>query len=397
MPKLSEPLTDKTIQRLKSGSKYDGGCKGLQIQVMPDARKRWSYHFTDGVKRNTRRLGYYPEMTLEAAREQGVLIQAAILQGVNVDLILGRSDAVTHAAATQVIEEEGLTLKAVVSAYLIHFTPQWSTANKTLIEHRIEKDVLPTFGARPIKSIEGLELLEHLKTVHRRAPETSKRVYSILVQIWRFAILYKYADSSPLLGFKAGDVGKVVTNHLDAIIEPSEFGAMLRQIKEHPSVVTRAALLTSAHCFIRSFALRHATWDEVDFERRQWVVPMAHMKVKTQNHLIPLSTQMLQIFRELKTYTGDSGLIFPSFEKRPLSDGTLSMALKRIGVKHTQHGFRASFRTLADEQLRQPIDLIEHQLAHVVKDPLGRAYNRTTKIEDRRVMMQLWSDYIDSL
>jgi integrase len=399
MPKIAQPLTDKIIQRLTKGSKTDGLAKGLQVQVLPDCRKRWTLNFTDASgNRNTRRLGFYPEVTLAQAREQTTLVRAALLQGTSVDLMLGRAEAVTQSAAEKIVADEGLSLKSVVTAYLIHYSSKWSEANKHLIENRLEKDILPTFGNRPIRSIEGLELLDHLKGVHARAPETSHRLYSVLAQLWRFAILYKYALTSPLASFKTGDIGKVAENHLDAIIDPGEFGALMRQIKEFPSIVTRAALLVSAHCFVRSSELRYGRWDEVDLERREWIIAKDRMKVKVQDHLIPLSTQVVQILSELRKYTGDTEYLFPSHVRsRPISNGTIGMALKRFGVKHTQHGFRASFRTFADERLRIPVDIIEHQLAHTVKDPLGRAYNRTSKIEERRHMMQAYSDYIDSL
>ena len=165
-------------------------------------------------------------------------------------------------------------------------------------------------------------------------------------------------------------------------------------------VITRSAMQLLPLVFLRPGELRKGRWDEIDFVNDQWNVPADRMKMKLP-HIVPLSHQALRILKELYLVTGCSGWIFPGRSwSQPISDMTINAGLRYLGwgpEQITGHGFRAIARTLLDEQLHFRIDYIEHQLAHAVRDPLGRAYNRTTHLEERRAMMQAWADYLDTL
>jgi integrase len=167
------------------------------------------------------------------------------------------------------------------------------------------------------------------------------------------------------------------------------------------SFVTKCALRLAPLVFVRPGELRQAQWAEINFDTAEWNIPAERMKMK-QAHLVPLSRQAVEILRELKPLTGSSPYVFPSLRSsaRPMSNNAILAALRRMGYTKddmTGHGFRAMARTILDEILHVRPDFIEHQLAHAVRDPNGRAYNRTAHLEERKKMMQLWSDYLDGL
>jgi hypothetical protein len=213
-------------------------------------------------------LGEYPATTLAHARELALTTQAAAVNGGDVDVALARPKAIVKAKAAEELAEHGEQLGRVMEAYLAHYARQWSESNLRLVRKRLEKDIIPKYGKTPIKDIEAADLLMHLQKIHDRAPETSHRIYSILAQLWRFARFNKHTDRSPLDTFKVGEIGKVPEGHLDAIVEPGEFGVLLGAIYRHPSIVTRPASLRPLLPAILRTALR-----DVGRVRPRW----AHM------------------------------------------------------------------------------------------------------------------------
>ncbi len=190
--------------------------------------------------------------------------------------------------------------------------------------------------------------------------------------------------------------------HFASIVDPKKIGALLRAIDGYEGfLVTKCALSLAPLVFVRPSELRHAEWSEIDLDKAEWMIPAEKMKMR-QPHLVPLSKQAMALLQELYPLTGTRKYLFPSLltSQRPMSDNTINSALKRLGYDSTEitgHGFRAMARTLLDEVLGFRPDVIEHQLAHAVKDPLGRAYNRTSHLELRREMMQKWADYLGTL
>ena len=167
------------------------------------------------------------------------------------------------------------------------------------------------------------------------------------------------------------------------------------------SAITKSALRLAPLVFVRPGELRMAEWQEIDLDQAEWTIPAGRMKMR-QPHLVPLSVQAVQILRELHPLTGRARFVFPSARTtlRPMSNNAVLAALRRLGFSKdemTGHGFRAMARTVLDEILHVRPDYIEHQLAHAVRDPLGRAYNRTAHLAERKIMMQQWADYLDRL
>jgi len=260
----------------------------------------------------------------------------------------------------------------------------------------------PHIGARPIGIIEAPELLAPVRMIEECGKgETAKRTLLNAGQVFRFAVATGRAKRDPTADLR-GALAPVKANHHPAIIEPKAFGALLRAIDAYPGEpVTRAALRLLPLVFTRPGELRLAEWAEFDLDRATWSIPSQRMKMK-QPHIVPLSAQAVTILRELHPLTGRRRLVFPSLRSRdrPMADATLTVALRRLGFTRDEvvpHGFRATARTLLDEVLGVRPDLIEHQLAHAVKDPNGRAYNRTAHLAERRTMMQKWADYCDGL
>lgn len=235
----------------------------------------------------------------------------------------------------------------------------------------------------------------------RGALETAHRIRTICGQVFRYAIATGRADRDPAADLK-GALPPYKPKHLAAITDPAKVGDLLRAIDGYQgSFVVKCALQLAPQVFVRPGELRQAQWSEINFEQAEWNIPSERMKIK-KSHSVPLSVQAMEILRELKALTGRSQFLFPSARSnaRPLSNNALNAALRRMGFEKdemTTHGFRALARTILDEVLGFRPEIIEHQLAHVVKDPLGRAYNRTTHLVERKKMMQDWADYLDHL
>ena len=242
------------------------------------------------------------------------------------------------------------------------------------------------------------------RIVDRGAVETAHRTLQNVRQVMRFAVATGRAERDATAALQ-GALPYSGSNHLAAVTDPIQLGELLRAIDGYQGTpVVNGALRCAPQVFVRPRELRRAEWQEVDLgapDGPLWSIPGEKMK-GGRPHMVPLSWQAEAILSELQPITGSGRFIFPGARSadRPMSDNAILAALRRMGFEKeavTGHGFRATARTLLDEALRIPVHLIEHQLSHSVRDPLGRAYNRTTHLEERRVMMQRWSDYLDRL
>ncbi len=267
---------------------------------------------------------------------------------------------------------------------------------------RLENYIFPLLSTCAMREIAAPQLLEALRRIeYKGALETAHRVHQICGQIFRYAVATGRADRDITVDLK-GALSPVRVKHYASIIEPKKTGELLRAIHGYDGFfVTQCALRLAPLVFVRPGELRKAECSEIDLNKAEWCIPAEKMKTR-QPHIVPLSTQALAILKELHPLTGTGKYLFPGLlsNKRPMSDNTINAALKRLGYESSEitgHGFRAMARTLLDEILGFRPDIIEHQLAHTVKDPLGRAYNRTSHLDLRRDMMQKWADYLDTL
>jgi len=269
----------------------------------------------------------------------------------------------------------------------------------TLLEH----DVFPYIGSLPINTLGPRDVLNKaLRKIEARGSiDTAHRAKQICGRIFRYGVAVGLAERDVTSDLR-GALAEIPKSHFAAITEPKQVGELMRSIfgyTGHPSAV--AALKLAPLVFVRPGELRKAEWVEIDLNGAEWRIPGAKMKAGV-DHIVPLSMQALDILQSLHSITGHGRYVFPSLrtDERPMSENTINAALRGIGYGkdiHTAHGFRAMARTILDEVLGERVDYIEHQLAHTVKDPNGRAYNRTAHLPARKKMMQLWADYLDKL
>lgn len=397
MAKTTDKLTDVSVKnatpRDKTYKLSDGG--NLYLVVEKTGRKYWRMEYRFAGKQDTHGIGAYPKVTLKAARVARNAVNQQLKSGIDPNLERKRKKLVEQSEAAN-------TFKSVADEWKSKKAISWSASNLDKVTWLLDKNITPWLGPRPIANITAPDLLAVLRKIEDRgAHETAHRAKQVCGQIFRYAIATGRADRDPAADLKDA-LAKHKTKHHAAITDPKQLAALLRAMDSYTgSMIVRSALKLSALLFVRPGELRHMEWSEIDFESSTWAIPAEKMKMK-QPHLVPLCTQALETLRDIHQLTGRSKYVFPSERgnSRPMSENTVNVALRTIGYDNntqTAHGFRATARTILDEVLGFRPDHIEHQLAHEVKDPNGRAYNRTAHLPARREMMQAWADYLDGL
>lgn len=396
MPKRIVPLTDLQVSKAKAKKKptslFDGG--GLFLLVTPSGGKLWRFKYRFDGKAKKLSFGPYPEISLTDARSRREEARKQLAHGVDPGAV--------RRAQKQAETEERETFEIIAREWHTKFTPTWTGGHSDTIIGRMERDLFPWLGNRPIKDIKAPELLTVLRRVESRgALESAHRIRTIAGQVFRYAVATGRAERDPSGDLK-GALPQPKEKHLSSITDPKEVAPLLRAIDGYQGhFVTKCALRLAPLFFVRPGELRNAEWAEFDFDEGTWTIPASKMKTK-QDHIVPLCRQAIEILTDIRALTGRSRYVFPSGRtfSRPMSNNAILAALRRMGFEKevmSGHGFRAMARTILDEVLQFRPELIEHQLAHTVRDPLGRAYNRTTHLPERRKMMQLWADYLDGL
>lgn len=398
MPKRIAPLSDVQVRNAKtkaSGYKLaDGG--GMYLLVTVSGGRLWRMDYRFAGKRKTLAIGSYPEITLADARTRREDARKLLANGVDPGEIK-RAQKVAQGSGADGFE-------VVAREWHKKFSSGWSPSHaKTTIE-RLQRDVFPFLGTRPTGEIKAPELLRVLRRVEGRgALETAHRVKTICGQVFRYAVATGRADRDVAADLK-GALPPYKDKHLAAITDPAKVAELLRAIDGFTgSFIVKSAMQLAPLVFVRPGELRQAEWQEFDLDAGEWNIPAERLKIKGQGaHLVPLSKQAVAILTELHALTGSGRYVFPCHRStaRPMSNNAVNAALRRLGYSKdemTGHGFRAVARTILDEVLHVRVDYIEHQLAHAVKDPNGRAYNRTAHLAERRKMMQLWSNYLEGL
>jgi integrase len=370
-------LNDTTISKLKPKDKaYKvGDFNGLYLFISPSGLKSWRYNYVAEGKAKTLTLGRFPLMKVNDARLK--LAEAKGNIAVNLPPI-----EVKH------------TFKTLSDEFCKK--QDWDEKHKQY--RRLVLYCFPYFGDIPAESVPRKLILDCMRKIEAKGKiETAHRTLNLVSQILRYGVQCGYLENNQASEL-TGALKSITENHFAAVVEEKDFAAVLHKISAfNGSVSVTAALKLAPLLVVRPGELRSAKWKDFDFHDNEWRFFVTKTR---QNHIVPLSKQALSIINELKQHNGDSEYLFPTprSKTRCLSDAVLSAALKSLGItEQTAHGFRASFRTLAAERLSIPEHLLEHQLAHTVKDPLGRAYNRTSFIKERKEMMQRWSDYLDDL
>ena len=391
-------LTDTAIRKAKPTDTPYKLTDGQGLYLLVNAvGKYWRMNYRCAGKQKTLALGVYPDVPLIRAREKRDNARQMIADGL--DPAEARQEKKRAAKIAQANNFE-----AVARAwYAIAYQGKADTTREKVIG-RLENDVFPDIGALPVSSITAPQVKDLVQAVAQRgALDLARRVFNYVGRILRYAETERLVERDVSASIDLNLVLPAIKHkHHAALTDPMEVGALLRAIDGFSgSFLTVCALKLMALTFVRPGELRHTEWPEIDLDGATWSIPGSRMKMGN-DHIVPLSTQAVAIFRQLQDLTGGGKYAFPSLHGSavPMSENTMNAALRRMGFtnnKMTSHGFRAMARTLLHEQLHYPPEVIEHQLAHRVPDTLGTAYNRTKFLKERRAMMQSWADYLDKL
>lgn len=399
MPKKIAPLSDIQLSKAKAKeSDYklaDGG--GLYLFITTTGGKLWRMDYRFNDKRKTTSFGSYPIITLADARQRREDAKKLLVNGVDPAEM---KKSVKQAKTA--LKENSFEIVAREWHSKFSGAGKWSNPHAVTIINRLERDVFPWMGNRPIIEIKAPELLTVLHRIEKRgALDSAHRVRHYCGQIFRYAIATGRAERNIAADLQ-GALPPVKGGHFAAPTDPKAVATILRAIDGFEgSFIVKCALQLAPMLFVRPGELRAAEWSEIDLEAFSWNIPAERMKMKIA-HLVPLSRQAVEILKALQPLTGHSRYVFPC-QRTPLrcmSENAVNAGLRRMGFEKSEitgHGFRAMARTILDEVLQIRPDFIEHQLAHAVKDPNGRAYNRTAHLMERKKMMQTWADYLDGL
>ncbi len=364
--------------------------RGMYLLIHPKGGKWWRLDYRFQGKRKTLSLGTVPEVSLKEARKKRDEARS-ILEG-GVDPSYYRTSA--KASGDDSFE-------AVAREWYEKFRGQWAESHAVKTLGRLEKDLLPWVGSRPIDAIEPPELLRIFRRVENRgALETAHRIQQIVSRVFRYGVATGRCVRDPTTDLR-GALPPARSGHFATITDPKKIGALLRAIDGYQgSLISRCALQLAPLVFVRPGELRQAEWTEIRLDRAEWRIPAVKMKMK-RDHIVPLSEQAIHILEEIQPLTGNQKYVFPSAltTGRPMSENTVNSALRRLGYTKgeiTGHGFRSMASTLLNENGWNR-DAIERQLAHVEGNPVRAAYNYAEHLEERRRMMQWWADYLDSL
>ena len=389
--KLNDVAVRKAKPEAKAYKMADGG--GMYLEVMPNGSKYWRLKYRVNGKEKRLALGVYPDVPLVLARGRRDDARKLLAQGIDP----GETKKAAKAAGA---EKAANSFEVVAREWFSKHSKTLVAAHSDRIIRRFEKDIFPWIGSKAVADLTAPELLAAVRRIESRgALETAHRALQSCGQVLRYAVATGRALRD-VTGDLKGALPPARETHLAAVTEPAQVAPMLRAFDSYTgSFVTKCALRLAPLVFVRPGELRKAEWADIDLDAAEW----RYIVTKTQTpHLVPLCRQAVAILRELHPLTGQGRFVFAGARthERPMSDNAILAAMRRMNIgkdEMTGHGFRAMARTILDEVLGVRPDFIEHQLAHAVRDPNGRAYNRTAHLEERRKMMQLWADYLDKL
>lgn len=390
------PITDTAARNAKPASKprklSDG--KGLYLEVAPSGGKWWRLKYRYGGREKRISLGTYPEVSLAKARERRDEARRLIADGID-------PSAHRRTLKAEQRERAANSFEAVAREWHTKNASSWTPEHAERILRRLEANIFPWLGARPVAEVSAPELLAAVRRIESRgAIDTAHRALQNCGQVFRYAVATGRAERDPS-GDLRGALPPVRSRRFATITDPKRIGALLRAIEGYEgSFVVRCALKLAPLVFVRPGELRHAEWAEIDLEAAEWRVP-AHKMKKREAHIVPLATQAVALLRELEPLTGRRAYVFPSVRtaERPMSENTVNAALRRLGYgkeEITGHGLRAMASTILHEQ-GWPTHVIERQLAHAERNKVKAAYNHAEHLPERRRMMQAWADHLGAL
>jgi integrase len=398
-----------TIKSIKAGDARhrltDGAGLYLRLFVKGGSHG-WRFDYSLNGRRNTLSLGTYPDTSLSLARKKADEARKLVSAGTDPSDVRKetRSELAIRRIAAQRVTA-GLppidSFEAVAREWHDKNVPTWAPSHSSKIIRRLEQDVFPWIGAKPVNTIRPTELLSWLRRVEERgAIETTHRVQQNCGQVFRYAVATGRAESDPSRDLR-GALTPWKPEHYPTLTDAREVGRLLRDIEAYEGgFITKCAMALSPMLFVRPGELRRAEWSEINLDAAEWRIPAAKMKGRV-THIVPLATQAVSILRELQPLTGNSSWVFPGVRTNgePMSENTVNAALRRLGYDRTMitaHGFRGMASTLLHE-CGWPSDVIERQLSHAERNAVKAAYNHAEHLPARRKMMQAWANHLDVL
>lgn len=371
---------------------------GLYVFVSPKGTRTFRLDYRFAGKRLTATIGTYPRMTAQQARVAATLFKNQLHLGID------PLDAKRQKKEAEKIDER-LLFKNVAQQWMENSSPVWSPAHFRHVQERMDKHILPQIGERLITKLTLPELAEVAKKIAKSSVDIAHRAASDIKRTLTLAQLNGLIEHNPAASINAALPKRKPQEHFPAVTDVTTFGELMRSVNNYATFSdVRIMLQVVARLGMRAGDLRHLTWDSVDFEKNWIEITPEKTRNSTQVQMIyPLSTQVREMFLQMKEMNGDKPCVFFSRNAKKTiyySDATMNQALKRLGWPpsvQTIHGFRASMKTLLIEELGYGEMITELQLGHRVKDLHGRAYNRVTLLKERVQMMQVWSDFIDCL
>lgn len=367
---------------------------GLYLEVTPAGGKLWRWKYRFGGKEKRLAIGAYPAVTLKQARADRDAARATLASGT--DPVQAKKDT---KMARQVAL--GTTFEAVARAWYANWSAARSERHAGYVLRRLEADVFPMIGAKPIGDITAPQLLAMAKKIEARgALDLARRAWQTCGQVFEYALAHGQIERNPAKDVRPGAALKPREQGHYARVDAKELPELLRKINAYQgSTYTRMAMQLMALTFVRTGELIGARWGEFDLDAAEWRIPPERMKMKTP-HIVPLATQAVDLLSCLHELRGLSDLLFPGERDHevPMSNNTILGALKRMGYagRMTGHGFRGVASTILHEHGFDHAH-IELQLAHMERDEISAAYNFATYLQQRRKMMQWWADHLDQL
>lgn len=385
-------LSASTIKKLTSeGKKIKKYCDGdgLYLWVYEDGKKIWYYRYSLGKIRRDLYIGLFPALSLADARSKAEEYRSLAKSGI---------DPIREKNKDKIRERTNSFKKLALEWYDVNIS-QKTAGYKQNVKNNLEKNILPYIGLNSANSITVDEVIDIIKRIESRGSyDMSHRALGLMNNIFRYGKAIGVCDSNPADGL-IGILKKSDKKHFGAPLTEKEVSDVLKAVDSYSglSVLAKMALKIMPYVFVRPTELISAKWKDIDLDKKEWRYLVT--KTKTE-HIVPLANQVVEMFKELKRFTGNREYVFGIHSDKHISRQAVLIHYRRLGFnsdKVTLHGWRATARTMLDEILEYPPHIIEQQLAHTVLDPLGRAYNRTKHLEQRREMMQRWADYLDEL
>ena len=391
-------LADTTIRKVKAEEKPKklSDDKGLYLLVNPNGTKLWRYKYRIDGKEKLLALGAYPDVSLADAREKRDEARKLLANGQD-------PSEVKKAQKASRLDRAANSFEVVARRWHAKGEAKWSESYSKKVIQLLERDLFPWIGAKPVADLEAPEFLTVARRLEARGiVDTAHRAMQLCGQIMRFAVQEGLATRNPVSDLR-GALESVKTEHMASVTDPARVGEILRMFEGfRGSYQVMQALKLAPLVFTRPGELRQAKWKDIDLDAALWSIPAEAMKMR-EPHLVPLSSQAVEILRDMHPFSSHLEYVFPGGRdpKRPMSDAAINAAIRRLGIdtrnELTGHGFRAMARTILHEQLNYPPEVIEVQLAHKAPGPLGAAYARAKFLKQRKEMMQKWSDYLDKI